>query len=252
MHYWASPIETKLCSGQEVALVGAGTRPDRPWSISRAMPKSVAAGARQEPRSEHVAIPGRSDSRLPNVEVLTKAQVTGLEGGTACSKASAGARARQGDAFPIRHLFLFIGAEPNTNWLSGSGITLDPKGFVVTGADAGKDAARWRRAARASSRSVTCVRVRSSASRRVSAKARRSSRRCMAISRKPTTRQRSARRRRCWQGRRRTPRASEGTIPPLQGEGGSSRQRRAGWGSAALTRPTPARFARRPSPVGEG
>jgi thioredoxin reductase (NADPH) len=34
---------------------------------------------------------------------------------------------------PIRHLFLFIGAEPNTDWLAGSGVELDVKGFVVTG-----------------------------------------------------------------------------------------------------------------------
>jgi len=33
----------------------------------------------------------------------------------------------------IRHLFLFIGADPNTDWLSASGIALDPKGFVLTG-----------------------------------------------------------------------------------------------------------------------
>jgi thioredoxin reductase (NADPH) len=36
---------------------------------------------------------------------------------------------------PIQHLFLFIGAEPNTDWLSGSGVALDAKGFVLTGAD---------------------------------------------------------------------------------------------------------------------
>ena len=33
----------------------------------------------------------------------------------------------------IRHLFLFIGAEPNTHWLTGSGVALDEKGFVLTG-----------------------------------------------------------------------------------------------------------------------
>jgi thioredoxin reductase (NADPH) len=33
---------------------------------------------------------------------------------------------------PIRHLFLFIGAEPNTDWLAGSGVELDAKGFIVT------------------------------------------------------------------------------------------------------------------------
>ena len=36
---------------------------------------------------------------------------------------------------PIRHLFNFIGADPNTDWLAGSGIALDPKGFIVTGAE---------------------------------------------------------------------------------------------------------------------
>jgi thioredoxin reductase (NADPH) len=30
---------------------------------------------------------------------------------------------------------LFIGAEPNTGWLSGSGVALDAKGFVLTGGD---------------------------------------------------------------------------------------------------------------------
>ena len=43
----------------------------------------------------------------------------------------------------IKHLFLFIGAEPNTEWLSGSGIALDPKGFILTGADAGGDCRQW-------------------------------------------------------------------------------------------------------------
>ena len=38
---------------------------------------------------------------------------------------------------PINHLFLFIGADPNTGWLNGSGIALDAKGFILTGAEAG-------------------------------------------------------------------------------------------------------------------
>jgi thioredoxin reductase (NADPH) len=38
---------------------------------------------------------------------------------------------------PIRHVFLFIGADPNVDWLAGSGVALDPKGFVLTGAEAG-------------------------------------------------------------------------------------------------------------------
>ena len=34
---------------------------------------------------------------------------------------------------PVRHVFLFIGADPNTDWLSGSGVALDAHGFVETG-----------------------------------------------------------------------------------------------------------------------
>ena len=35
------------------------------------------------------------------------------------------------------HLFLFIGADPNTDWLAGCDVTLDEKGFVITGAGNG-------------------------------------------------------------------------------------------------------------------
>ena len=34
---------------------------------------------------------------------------------------------------PLRHLFLFIGADPNASWLNGC-VEVDSKGFVVTGA----------------------------------------------------------------------------------------------------------------------
>jgi thioredoxin reductase (NADPH) len=34
-------------------------------------------------------------------------------------------------------MFIFIGAEPNTKWLSESGVALDPKGFVLTDGAAG-------------------------------------------------------------------------------------------------------------------
>jgi thioredoxin reductase (NADPH) len=34
----------------------------------------------------------------------------------------------------IRNLFLFVGADPATNWLEGCGVMVDRGGFVVTGA----------------------------------------------------------------------------------------------------------------------
>jgi thioredoxin reductase (NADPH) len=75
---------------------------------------------------------------LANVEVVTGAQISRLEGEDGMLAAvhwRAGASDEEVRR-PIRHLFLFIGANPNTDWLSGSGVVLDPKGFVVTGTDA--------------------------------------------------------------------------------------------------------------------
>jgi hypothetical protein len=64
----------------------------------------------------------------------------------------------------IRHLFLFIGAEPNTEWLSQYGVALDDKGFVRTYANVGGAADRSTRVAPASLQSVMFAPDRSSGS----------------------------------------------------------------------------------------
>ena len=79
---------------------------------------------------------------LPNVELRFNTALSALEGTDGVLEAvrwrSAGAEVDT--RRPIRHLFLFVGADPNTDWLQGSGVTLDPKGFVLTGPDVGMTA----------------------------------------------------------------------------------------------------------------
>jgi len=139
VHYWATPLEAKLCANQEIALVGAGN------SAGQAAVYLASQGAkiRMLVRGSDL---NASMSRylvdriagLPNIEVVTRAEVTTLEGRDGLLEAL---RWRVGDGTetrrPIRHLFLFIGAAPNTDWLTGSGVALDGKGFVLTGDDAG-------------------------------------------------------------------------------------------------------------------
>ena len=72
---------------------------------------------------------------LPNVEVLTNAEVTGLEGKDGRLEAIRWRHQRREQRCDIQHLFLFIGADPNTAWLRDSGVELDGKGFVLTGCD---------------------------------------------------------------------------------------------------------------------
>ncbi len=76
-----------------------------------------------------------------NIEVVTRAEIIGLEGRDGILEAVRWRSAPTGrkDGEPMRHLFLFIGADPNTDWLAGSGVALDGKGFALTGADAGAD-----------------------------------------------------------------------------------------------------------------
>jgi thioredoxin reductase (NADPH) len=77
---------------------------------------------------------------LANIDVVTRAEIIGLEGRDGILEAVRWRRADgQEGRRPLRHLFLFIGADPNTDWLATSGVALDGKGFVFTGVDAGAD-----------------------------------------------------------------------------------------------------------------
>jgi thioredoxin reductase (NADPH) len=142
VHFWASPLEVKLCAGQEVALVGAGNSAGQAIVYLASKVAKVWALVRGRDLASSMShyLVDRIQN-LPNVEVVTHAQVTGLEGADGLLEA---VRWRVGGATaetrrPIQHLFLFIGASPNTDWLSGSAIALDAKGFVLTGDAAGGD-----------------------------------------------------------------------------------------------------------------
>src|SRR5215510_14323126 len=140
VHYWASPFEAKLCASQEVALVGGGnsagqaavylaSQAAKVWIIVRTADLNARMSRYLVDR-----IAG-----LPNVEVVTRARVSALEGHDGVLEAI---RWRQGDKEvrrALKHLFLFIGAAPHTDWLAGSGVELDAKGFVLTGTDAAGD-----------------------------------------------------------------------------------------------------------------
>ena len=77
----------------------------------------------------------------PNIAVLAQTVITALEGSESNLETVRWRDRASGEetARPIQHVFLFIGADPNTHWLDGSGVMLDPRGFVLAGADVGAD-----------------------------------------------------------------------------------------------------------------
>lgn len=141
VHYWASPLEAKLCAGQEVVLVGAGNSAGQAAVYLASQVAKVwllVRGADLYANMSSYLVD--RISRLSNVEVLTRTQITGLEGADGMLQAVRWQQGASGETRrSIRHLFLFIGADPNTDWLDGSGVALDRKGFVLTGAEAGRD-----------------------------------------------------------------------------------------------------------------
>jgi len=141
VHYWASPLEAKLCAGQEVALVGAGnsagqaavylaSQVSKVWMLVRG--KSLDATMSRY-LCDRIAA-------QPNIEVLTETEVTALSGENGVLEQVHWRNRKSGaeTARPIHHLFLLIGAAPNTNWLALSGIALDGKGFVLADALSGE------------------------------------------------------------------------------------------------------------------
>jgi thioredoxin reductase (NADPH) len=137
VHYWASAIESKLCSGQEVVLTGAGNSAGQATVFLAGKVKKlwmIVRGRNLEATMSQYLID--RIRALPNVEVLTRTEICGLEGGESCLQ-----RVRLKDrdsgeetSCEAGHVFSFIGADPNTIWLAESGIVLDDKGFVITGA----------------------------------------------------------------------------------------------------------------------
>lgn len=148
VHYWASPVEGLLCSKQEVVLVGAGNSAGQAvvYLASRAAKVWLLARGGDISRSMSQYLVERIRG-LANVDVQTQAEVTRLEGRDGVLDAIHWRTAKGEDVRrEIHHLFLFIGADPESDWLSGSGVRLDPKGFVLTGAAAYNGASLWKRA----------------------------------------------------------------------------------------------------------
>jgi len=141
VHYWASPLEADLCADAEVALVGGGNSAGQATVFLAGRARKVTLIARR-PLSETMSqyLIERIEAQ-PNVDVVIGCEVAELEGfggnleAITCENRASGARTRR----PVRYLFSFIGAEPNTDWLQSSGIKLDQRGFVQTGEEVGAD-----------------------------------------------------------------------------------------------------------------
>ena len=135
VHYWASPLEAKLCEGGDIALVGGGNSAGQATAYLAESAARVTLIARRPLEETMAAYLIERLTGLSNVEIVTGAEVTALEGGGGRLESIRWRDRRSGAETQreVCQLFLFIGADPNTAWLRESGLALDERGFVRTG-----------------------------------------------------------------------------------------------------------------------
>jgi thioredoxin reductase (NADPH) len=136
--YWASPLEAQLCAGEEVVLVGGGNSAGQAAVYLAAHASKVHMLVRGE------GLAATMSSYLieriaanPKIALTPHTELTALEGSGSTLQRVTWRNRQSGEEAekPIRNVFLFIGADPATEWLASCGIGLDDKGFVATGGD---------------------------------------------------------------------------------------------------------------------
>jgi thioredoxin reductase (NADPH) len=135
IYYRASHMEAQFCRDQEVVVIGGGNSAGQ-----------AAVFLANHARHVHILVRGDGLAqtmsryliqRIDSTAAITlhpRSEVTALSG----AEQLEGVAWRRADgesvSKPIGHVFVFIGADPNTQWLEDC-VALDDKGFVRTGND---------------------------------------------------------------------------------------------------------------------
>jgi thioredoxin reductase (NADPH) len=134
--YGSAATEAPTCAGQDVYIVGAANSAGQAAVFLSRHAERVTMLVRSDglERSMSYYLMRQIDE-IPNIEVRLTTEVISLdgddhlEGVTLCNT-----RAGTQEKVDAGYLFVFIGAEPRTDWLDGT-VARDGRGFVLTGPD---------------------------------------------------------------------------------------------------------------------
>ena len=149
VYYGSAATEGPSCAGTDVFIVGGANSAGQAALFFCRHARSVTLvirGDSLERSMSYYLI--QQLASIDNIRIRTATEVLEahgdehLESVTLCDN-------KQGTPtrFPAEHLFIFIGAEPRTDWLDGA-VARDPRGFVYTGPDllsGGQRPAGWDR-----------------------------------------------------------------------------------------------------------
>jgi thioredoxin reductase (NADPH) len=134
--YGATYIESQLCEGEEVVVVGGGNSAGQAAVFLSESARKVYMLVRSSDLSGTMSrYLIQRIAANPTIELLCDTELVSLEGGNHLENVRwRNKKTQLVTSALIRHVFIMTGASPNTEWLQGC-IALDEKGFVVTGHD---------------------------------------------------------------------------------------------------------------------
>ena len=134
VYYGATAIEGRLCTGEEVVVVGGANSAGQAAVFLSSIAKHVHLIIRGD--SLAATMSSYLISRIENsarITLHTDTEIAALDGDSVLRRATFVNRLTGvTQTCEIGSMFVMIGAEPNTGWLYGT-LALDKKGFIITG-----------------------------------------------------------------------------------------------------------------------
>jgi thioredoxin reductase (NADPH) len=136
VYYGATFVESQLCEGDEIIVVGGGNSAGQAAvflaQTTNRVHMLVRSSGLAASMSRYLI---RRIEESPNIIVRPHTEIVALEGDNHLDSVRwHNTQTGQTEKHYIRHMFVMTGADPNTGWLNGC-IVLDPKGFINTGPD---------------------------------------------------------------------------------------------------------------------
>jgi thioredoxin reductase (NADPH) len=136
IYYGATYIESQLCEGEDVIVVGGGNSAGQAAvflsQTARKVHMLVRSSGLSETMSRYLI---QRVAENPKIELHYSTEIVSLDGESDLQQVGwldkkTGERSRHA----IEHLFIMAGASPRTEWLKGC-VALDDQGFILTGRD---------------------------------------------------------------------------------------------------------------------
>jgi thioredoxin reductase (NADPH) len=147
IYYGAGSTEAISCHDEDVYIIGGANSAGQAAMNFARYARNVVMLVRGDSLAASMSQYLINDiAQTPNIRVECGAQLVAVHGETQLEAITvACAHSGTTEKIPVRSLFVFIGAEPRTDWLRGF-VERDPRGFVFTGPEVmreGKRPAGW-------------------------------------------------------------------------------------------------------------